>query len=191
MIYIVRHGQTDWNTEGKYQGQTDIELNLEGVIQAEILRKELKDIDFDIVFSSPLKRAYKTAQIIYQGNIITDNRLMERFNGDLEGKYKKHHIVDFNDPNETRFNIEPITAFRKRIVDFWDYVIKNHSIKNVLIVTHGGVGIYSQCYFKGEPQNNDYNQYMMKNCDIIQIETTTNGSYCKNRRLSRNRYKKI
>ena len=186
MIYIVRHGQTNWNTEGKYQGQTDIELNIEGVIQAEILCKELKDIDFDIVYSSPLKRAYQTAQIIYQGSIVTDTRLMERFNGKLEGKYKKLYIVDFNDPSETRFNIESLAAFRKRIVSFWDDLIKTHGNRNVLVVTHGGVGIYSQCYFKGEPQNNDYNQYMMKNCDIIQIETSTNGSCCKTKRLSEN-----
>ncbi len=179
MIYLVRHGQTDWNSEGKNQGQTDIELNPEGIIQAEILKKELKDIDFDIVFSSPLKRALKTAQIIHQGSIITDNRLMERCNGELEGKYKEYQVVDFTDPKETRFNIEALPIFRKRIVDFWDDVLKNHGDKNVLVVTHAGVGIYSQCYFKGEPQNGDYKQYVMKNCDIIKIDTSRIVSCCR------------
>ena len=171
MIYLVRHGQTDWNTIGKYQGQTDIELNPEGIVQAENLRKNLKDIDFDIVISSPLKRAYKTAQIIHPGYIITDNRLMERSNGELEGKIKGHHVVDFTDPNETKFNIETLPVFRRRIIDFWDDVLKNNSKINVLVVTHAGVGIYSQCYFNGEPQNGDYNKYIMKNCDIIKFDT--------------------
>lgn len=64
MIYIVRHGQTDWNLEGRYQGRTDIDLNETGIKQAEKIRQELKSVKFDKVFSSPLKRAYKTAQII-------------------------------------------------------------------------------------------------------------------------------
>ena len=64
MIYIVRHGQTDWNVEGRNQGRTDIELNETGIKQAEEIAKKLEGKKFDMVFSSPLKRAYKTAQII-------------------------------------------------------------------------------------------------------------------------------
>lgn len=55
MIYIVRHGQTDWNLEKRYQGRIDIELNGTGIKQAEKLSLKLSNIKFDKVFSSPLK----------------------------------------------------------------------------------------------------------------------------------------
>ena len=64
MIYIVRHGETDWNILKKLTGQTDIPLNLNGIKQAKEVREKLKNIKFDYVFSSPLKRAYETAKII-------------------------------------------------------------------------------------------------------------------------------
>lgn len=170
MIYLVRHGQTDWNLEGKYQGQTDIELNQAGIKQAEKLMDELKDISFDVVFSSPLKRAYKTATIIHHGVVVADERLMERCNGELEGKKKNNEVVDFTDPNETRFGIESLTLFRKRISEFWDEILKKYCGKNILVVTHAGVGIYTQCYFKGEPENSDYSQYIIKNGNVLQFE---------------------
>ena len=64
MIYIVRHGQTDWNTIGRIQGWQDIELNGRGIEQARIIREKLKDVEFDEVISSPLKRALRTAKEI-------------------------------------------------------------------------------------------------------------------------------
>ena len=107
MIYIVRHGQTDWNLEGRYAGRIDISLNDKGIEQANIIKEELKDVKFDKVFSSPLIRAYETAQIICNNKIIKDDRIIERCNGDLEGKLKTQitDSVDFNDPNEKKYNI--------------------------------------------------------------------------------------
>ena len=117
MIYIVRHGKTDWNKEGRYQGHIDIELNSTGEEQAQKLYEKLKDIKFDKVFSSPLKRAYKTAQIITNQKITKDMRLIERYNGELEGKLKTEIDIeiDFNDLNEHRLGIENIVVFRNRI----------------------------------------------------------------------------
>lgn len=120
MIYIVRHVQTDWNKEGRYQGRIDVDLNSEGVSQAIKIRDKLADIKFDKVFSSPLKRAYKTARIICDNDIITDYRLIERCNGKLEGKLKNEikEKIDFNDPFNTVMGIESIIDFRNRIKSF-------------------------------------------------------------------------
>lgn len=172
MIYIVRHGQTDWNLEGRYQGRIDIELNETGKVQAEEIYNKLKNIKFDKVFSSPLKRAYETAQIISSENIIKDERLIERCNGQLEGKLKKECTVsiDFNDPNETRLGIETITEFRKRIFDFFDDITQNYKGKNILVVTHAGISIYARCYFEGEPVDGDYSKYKLKNCEVLMYE---------------------
>ncbi len=169
MIYFVRHGQTDWNLEGKYQGQTDIELNQTGINQALELKEKLKSYNFDVVIASPLKRAHRTAEIITDKEIITDDRIMERHNGQMEGVIKNTIFVDFADPNETRFNIEPLSDFRERIYSFWSDIETNYKNKDVLVVSHGGVGIYTQCYFKGEPENNDYQSYKIKNCEVLKI----------------------
>ena len=172
MIYIVRHGQTDWNLEGRYAGRKDIPLNDKGIEQANIIKEELKSIKFDKVFSSPLSRAYQTAKIICDNEIIIDDRIIERSNGDLEGKLKTEVImeVDFNDPNEKNYNIESIIDFRKRITSFFDEITSLYKDENILIVTHAGVVIYARCYFEGEPNNNDYSKYKIKNCEIIKYD---------------------
>ena len=169
MIYIIRHGQTDWNVEGRYAGRIDIPLNGKGIEQANIIKKKLKYIKFDKVFSSPLIRAYETAKIICDNDIIKDDRLIERSNGDLEGKLKTEieDDIDFNNPDENKYNIESIIEFRKRIKSFFDELTRSYKNKNILIITHAGVGIYARCYFEGEPDNNDYSKYKMKNCEII------------------------
>lgn len=171
MIYVVRHGQTDYNVEGRYGGRIDIPLNEEGRRQAEIVKELLKNIKFDLVFSSPLIRAYETANIITDSDIIKDDRLIERDNGDLEGKLKSEikEIIDFNNPNFNKYNIESITDFRKRVYDFLNE-ITNYKNKNILIVTHAGVGIYIRCYFEGEPIDNDYSKYKIKNCEVLKYD---------------------
>ena len=169
MIYIVRHGQTDYNVEGRYGGRIDVPLNDVGIKQAQDLHKILKDIKFDYVYSSPLQRALQTAKIICNNEIITDARIIERDNGKLEGKLKAEIDVfpDFNDPNETRYNIENIVVFRKRIYDFFEDITKNHSGKNVLVVTHAGVGIYARCFFEGEPEDGNYLNYKLDNGKVL------------------------
>lgn len=171
MIYVVRHGQTDYNVEGRYGGRIDIPLNEEGRRQAEIVKELLKNIKFDLVFSSPLIRAYETANIIADSDIIKDDRLIERNNGDLEGKLKSEikEIIDFNNPNFNKYNIESITDFRKRVYDFLNE-ITNYKNKNILIVTHAGVGIYIRCYFEREPIDNDYSKYKIKNCEVLKYD---------------------
>ena len=63
-IYLVRHGETDWNQAGLLQGQTDIALNAQGLEQAHDAAERLKKVPFEIAFCSPLIRAKRTAEII-------------------------------------------------------------------------------------------------------------------------------
>ena len=89
MIYIIRHGQTDQNVAHRIQGQRDFPLNATGVAQAEAAREELKarGIVFDKVYSSPLGRAAKTAEIVSGGKVkpVFDDRLKEMDFGRFEG----------------------------------------------------------------------------------------------------------
>lgn len=172
MIYIVRHGQTDWNVEGRYQGRIDVELNDKGIEQAKKIQEKLSDVKFDKVFSSPLKRALETAQIITSNDITTDERIIERCNGDLEGKLKSEIEVeiDFNDPNENRMGVENINNFRKRIEDFFEEISKKYNGKNILVVTHAGVSIYARCFFEGDPVDGNYNNLKLKNCEVLEYD---------------------
>jgi len=86
-LILVRHGLTDWNVEGRYQGRLDIPLNAAGRKQAEALRTQLEKTPFGSVYSSPLQRAFETAQIIARGKPIRrDERLAEIDHGDWQGK---------------------------------------------------------------------------------------------------------
>ena len=172
MIYIVRHGETDYNVEGRIAGRIDISLNENGINQAYELREILKNVKFGYVFSSPLKRALETTKIICDNEIIKDDRIIERSNGDLEGILKSEIVdfPDFNDPNEKRYNIENINIFRKRIFDFFNDIKNKYKGKDILIVTHAGVGIYARCFFEGEPQDGNYLNYKISNCEVLKYK---------------------
>jgi broad specificity phosphatase PhoE len=87
-IILARHGETDWNHQGKMQGRTDIPLNHVGREQAHQLQKQLKDIDIDVAYSSTLKRAIETAELAIRNRNIPlhlSEELVERDLGIFEG----------------------------------------------------------------------------------------------------------
>lgn len=172
MIYIVRHGQTDYNVNGRYGGRIDVPLNEKGISDAKKLKDKFKEIKFDYIFCSPLTRTMQTLKEITDEDFIVDERIIERSNGSLEGKLKSEitEEIDFNDPNEKRYDIENIVDFRNRIEDFLNEIDTKYKDKNVLIVTHAGVCIYIRCHYEGEPKNNDYYSYKIGNCDVLTYE---------------------
>jgi broad specificity phosphatase PhoE len=98
-LYIVRHGQTDYNLNDLLQGWTDNPLNQEGLKQAEEISKILKNYKIEVIFSSDLKRAIQTAQIIQEANphkpgLTIDSRIREQFMGDWEGKNFKKVLAE-------------------------------------------------------------------------------------------------
>lgn len=170
MIYVVRHGQTDWNIAGKNQGHTDIELNQTGFAQAQELARKLENFRFDLIISSPLKRALQTAKIIRPDSVLCDERIKERFNGELEGRTDAAELVDFSDPKDTRYGIDPLPLFRERIRGFWVEILQKYHSKDVLVVTHAGVVIYTQAYLKGEPEDGNYLGYKIGNGEVLTFQ---------------------
>lgn len=153
MIYITRHGQTDYNVQKKVMGRCDEPLNNNGISQAIETKNNLLNKDIDLIICSPLLRAKQTAIIINEDRnipIIYDDRIIERDFGEFEGMQTSD--FDFNGywnyyKNEQYQRAENIQLFFERIYNFLDYIVKNYSDKNVLIVTHGGVSIPVACYF--------------------------------------------
>lgn len=147
-LYIARHGLTDWNIQHKAQGRSDIPLNETGIKQAETLRDNIKNLKFDAVYASPLKRARETAEIATDKahEIIFDDRLMERSFGDFEGKEINGWVeatgYDIGDLrlNTNVGNIEPVRdvlARTKTMLD--DIKAKHNKDETILIVAHGQV----------------------------------------------------
>ena len=150
-VYLLRHGQTEWNADGnRYCGRTDLPLTDKGVQQAQLVREQLKDISFKAIYSSPLQRAYGTAQIASGGKeVIKDDRLIEADFGDWESKSKEQFIEE-NPALWERWNKEPLITqaggtgetaqtIINRMNGFFTSILQKHPSGNILVVAHNGV----------------------------------------------------
>lgn len=144
VIYMIRHGQTDFNKKRIMQGLSDIHLNEEGIRQANAAKEKLKDVDFDICISSPLKRTLQTAQIITDNKckIILDDLLIERNMGNFEGEaYQLYQKYDFwNLKTNLSFNgVETVRDIFARAKKFLDKIKDEYKDETILIVSHHAV----------------------------------------------------
>ena len=149
-IYLVRHGETDWNQAGLLQGQTDIALNAQGLEQAREAAERLKEVPFEIAFCSPLIRAKRTAETIIGDRKITlttDERLRELNFGPWEGvdirTIKDAASQPFTNPGSyiPPEGAESFAQLYKRSGEFVDQVLLplEGTYETVLVIAHGGV----------------------------------------------------
>ena len=177
MIYFIRHGLTDNNINKITSGRLDVPLNQTGINQAVETANALKDIHFDICFCSPLLRAKQTLNEIlkfHEGlEVIYDERVIEREYGELSGKSLDSYTSKFNKWDENAVipdSVESISSIYDRVHDFYEYVKQNYADKNVLVVSHSGVGRVSHAYFYGKPENGDYYSIIIDNAKIIKFD---------------------
>lgn len=172
-LLIVRHGQTDWNLKGKAQGRTDTELNSTGIEQAKRLAEKIKNYNIDVIISSPLKRARKTAEIIENGRnipILCDEDIIERSFGKYEGQKLKHDDFDAI-KRSGEIGVETDEEFLVRIKRFFKKIKKEYKDKTVLIVTHKGTMLGMCCYIEGLPICKENTcKYEIDNCSILEYE---------------------
>lgn len=154
-IYLVRHGETEWNIKGLVQGHTDIPLNEKGEKQARQTATKLKRVSFDKAFSSDLVRAKKTAELIALEKKIaveTTKALRERQYGRLEGqswqestgelKFLWSKFANLTSVEKKKYrleNVENNEELMARFVPFLREVAVAYAGKTVLIVSHGGI----------------------------------------------------
>lgn len=171
-IYIVRHGQVPHNALKMYSNENE-DLNEIGIKQAEDLKNRIENLNFDIIISSPLIRTIHTANIININNkkIITDDRLIERNPGDLNGKpisyTNREEYWDFNSKIQYGTS-ENMRDFFNRVFDFLDD-LKTKNYESVLIVAHSGVSKAFSAYFQGI-NDGKFLEHGLKNCEIKQYE---------------------
>lgn len=170
-IYIIRHGQTNWNIIKKIQGQKDIELNETGIKQAKDKIKIFNEYNFDLIISSTLTRAKQTANLLNSEKnipIIYTDALRERQFGELEGvisDFDEDPMYDIN-INLKDKNIEPVSDLYKRVSDLLNEVKEKYSDKKVLLVTHGGTSRAIEAYFKGVNEKGIMPPETLQNCEI-------------------------
>ncbi len=150
-LYLIRHGETDWNVDGRIQGHSDVDLNARGYEQARRLAARIgEEGTFEAIYSSPLKRAFATAQLIGAAvklPVTTDPRLLERSLGVLEGLTLAEIRAKFPEVHRawhdggTRPHIpgeETREAFVERAHSFIRDLRARHPEGRVIAVTHGG-----------------------------------------------------
>lgn len=186
-IYFVRHGETDWNKERKIQGQVDIPLNEFGRHLARETAKGLRDVPFDVCFTSPLGRARETAQIILQGRdvpILEDKRILEMNFGVLEGKCCSKEGWDVPDSFQMFFDDpvhyqapeggEDFQAVRKRTGDFlnWLFAQEQYRDSTVLVTTHGAAMAGLLNNLKKKSLAEYWGVGVHKNCGVTEVDVT-------------------
>ena len=185
-LYVVRHGETIWNKEHRVQGITDMPLTEKGIEDTKELIPLVRDLNIDVVISSPLKRAKDTAKILVESRlpINTDDRIKERNYGTCEGitleerlELKRNYPIVEDVWNYTKnidFNgIEPMHDFCKRIYIALDDITERYKDKNVLIVTHGGAFFPINCYLNKKPLESIVDRKSVKglqNCEVAKFE---------------------
>ena len=174
-LYVVRHGQTDWNKESKVQGKTDIPLNEEGIKEAQELKELVCKLNLDLVITSPLKRALETAKILTDNKvkIITDDRIIERDWGLNEGKLLQEvdRVKCWNVYlNIDENNIEKVQDFLSRISLFLEDIINKYPDKNILIVAHSAVSRAIHYLIEKIPIDGDLTLMNIPNLQILEYK---------------------
>lgn len=180
-LYLMRHGETDWNKANLWQGRTDIPLNEKGRKVARLTREGLKDVRFDAAFCSPLVRAKETAEIILEGRdieLVPDERVIEMGFGDWEGTnmYIKTDAIAqyFKHPESyvDEHGVEPFEAMLERANSFFDELKANpeYEDSNILVATHGAALRGLICALKGNPVSKFWEGGIHKNCGMTIVD---------------------
>jgi alpha-ribazole phosphatase len=146
---LIRHGETDWNKEGRYQGHTDVPLNAKGREQAEAMAEALKNRPLQAIYASDLQRARDTAEILAAATgapMHVDPRLREIDLGEWEGRLSAD-IQKTDMDLLTRRRVDPLDTFppggegvrqvMARVVPLLDEIARRHPDSRVALVSHG------------------------------------------------------
>jgi phosphoserine phosphatase len=148
-MIIARHGESEWNRIHRYQGQSDADLSELGVRQAELLAERLRGESLAAIYTSPLKRAARTAQTIATFHpdvpVHTDPALMEIHHGEWQGKYADEVLAQYAEGLEEwrRYPMrsqmpggESFTNVLKRTLEFKERTLAAHADETILVSTH-------------------------------------------------------
>jgi len=186
-LYMVRHGETDWNKAKKVQGRADIPLNAYGRELAEKTAEGLRGISFDLAYTSPLSRAKETAQIVLQGRkipLIEEPQIQEICFGDYEGIVYRGEGLDPQSAEFVKFfddtanyipkgEGESVGQLMERVDGFLKALYQNPELqdKMILLSTHGAAVTAMKNCIKNEWSPAKFWQMgVPKNCAVTIVE---------------------
>ena len=181
-LIIVRHGETEWNAEGRIQGHTNIGLSEKGAEQARSLGIRLAGMNIDVAYSSDLKRSSETARLAMGGRDIVLNEtamLREYHKGEFEGltlaeikaqfpdEYPKYLKKDLDYAPKGGESTRDVTA---RMATIMNDIRSNHLDESVLVVSHGGVLRAAMVSLLGMPLEGNWS-FLFGNCSLTMFDT--------------------
>lgn len=181
-LYITRHGETEWNVEGRMQGWKNSNLTAKGIKNAEALGKRLESEEFKAIYSSSSQRAIHTAELIRGGrkiDIITDENLREINVGEWEGKAKDEFSESdkeglelfWNKPHQYKaVSGEDFYQVRERIEAVLGRMICETKDCSLLLVTHGVIVKTIMSIFKGIPIDDLWKQPFIHGTSLSIVE---------------------
>lgn len=189
MLYIVRHGETEWNRLHKVQGHTDIPLNDYGKHLAEETAEGMKDISIDLGFTSPRLRAKETAQILLRGRnvpLFEEEKIEEISFGRYEGMYSGGENSNADSKAFNRFftdtanylppeDGETVEHLYERTGEFLQRISADESLadKNILVSTHGAAMTAILNRIKGNVSVAEFwKDEVPPNCSVTLVEAS-------------------
>ncbi len=181
-IIIVRHGQTEWNMAGKWQGSADIPLDTPGLEQAEAIADRLATWEIDAIYSSDLQRAAQTAKAIakhHDLNVIIEPAWRERHVGDCEGMTRAEILETYREMFEAGTfqapNGENAETLAARVIPAFKQIERDHEDETVLIVSHGGTIASLITHILNLPFEDSWRFMAGYNTGLSRIEKTERG----------------
>ena len=181
-IFIVRHGETVWNREGRIQGHTDVALSPRGIEQATQLAERLKSVSFDSAYASDLCRASETAAVILQGRgvpLSPTARLREYHKGAFEGmtdselrarfpsEYPSYVAKDLDYSPAGGESTRDVSARMSGVIN---EIKERHLSDTVLVVGHGGSLRAAMMALLGMPLDANW-RFVFGNCTLTVVDT--------------------
>jgi broad specificity phosphatase PhoE len=163
-ILLARHGETKWNLEGRWQGWADPPLNDTGRSQARALAEQLRKLPFDAVYSSDLRRAFETAEIVaspHRLTVVADAGLREIDVGSWSGLTRAELEERF--PDGDRPDGETRDEHAARVLAAVERIARAHVGERILLVTHGGTMRALRSHVSDEPF------HPIANCGVLEL----------------------
>lgn len=183
-LYLTRHGETQWNEAGRFQGQKNSPLTDKGKLQAKWLGERLNDAKLDVIISSSSGRAIQTAEIISKISnvqVIPNDNLREINLGQWEGLYRteieKNYPIEFNNfwnyPHlYTPCGGETFLQLLSRLSTEIEKILLQYKDKTILIVAHAVVLKTLMVYFENKAIKDLWSGGFMKSTSLTKIEVT-------------------
>jgi len=185
-IYLTRHGQTEWNLEGRMQGSKNSNLTAKGIEQAKQLGKWLENTHFDAAYSSSSERALHTSKLIIGERNLPINaldELMEINLGFWEGEtfdyiqdnHSEQYYAFWNTPHLLKhFPGETFEEFKTRVVSAITKIINENEDKDVLVVAHALVLKFLLSYFENTPLEKLFDDRIIQPTSLSIVEINNN-----------------